>query len=71
MVDRREPHLTRREREVVILLCKGLKGHEIALRLGIVLKTVDFHRAAIKKKWRTGSLALQVRKAIRLGIIKP
>ena len=37
-------HLSDREKQVVILITSGLSSREIALKLGIALKTVASHR---------------------------
>src|SRR5882724_6925321 len=42
--------LSRRELEVIQLLKKGLSSKEIALQLGVTLKTVEVHRYNILKK---------------------
>lgn len=42
--------LTPREAEVCRLMAFGLKNHRIAKDLGISVKTLDIHRAAVKRK---------------------
>jgi DNA-binding NarL/FixJ family response regulator len=61
--------LTRREREVVKLLAEGRGNQEIASELGISVKTVETHRAAIMRKLGFRSIVDLVRYAIREGII--
>ena len=39
--------LSERQMQVLLLLCDGLTGKEIAQRLGITRKTVDFHKAEL------------------------
>jgi two-component system, NarL family, nitrate/nitrite response regulator NarL len=48
-----ENKLTQRETQIVILVCEGKTNKEIARRLNIVVKTVDFHKANIYKKTNT------------------
>ena len=53
--------LTQREREIILLICQGLKNREIAKRLFITESTVRFHKTAIFNK-------LQVSDQIELAI---
>ena len=46
-------HLTKREVQVLQLICDGLRFKEIAHSLGISPKTVEIHKAAIAKKSAT------------------
>jgi DNA-binding NarL/FixJ family response regulator len=61
--------LTRREREVVQRLAEGRGNQEIAAELGISVKTVETHRAAIMRKLGFRSIVDLVRYAIREGIV--
>ena len=61
--------LSRREIEVVQLLCEGLSSKEIARTLHISAKTVDNHRYNIYRKCDTDSLAGLMRYAIHHGLI--
>jgi DNA-binding NarL/FixJ family response regulator len=63
--------ITAREREVVQLLAEGKTNKEVAERLGISVKTVETHRAAIMRKLELTSLADLVRYAIRNNITQP
>lgn len=63
--------LSPREREVVQLLAEGKANKEVAAALGISVKTVETHRAAIMRKLRLESFADLVRYAIRQRIISP
>ena len=59
------PRLTAREREVVQLLAEGKSNKEVAVALGISVKTVDAHRANIMHKLDLHSVTDLVRYAIR------
>ncbi len=48
--ERRMKQLTRRERQMLPLVCRGLKNKEIALQLGISESTVWHHLTAVFKK---------------------
>jgi DNA-binding NarL/FixJ family response regulator len=61
--------LTDREREIVQLLAEGASNKEVADNLGISVKTVETHRAAIMKKLKFKSFSDLVRYAIRNHII--
>ena len=60
-----------RQLQVLLLICDGLTGKEIAQRLGISTKTVEFHRTAIYKRLGLKTTAHLVRYAIRMGLIEP
>lgn len=61
--------VTPREREIVQLLAEGKSNKAIAALLGISIKTVETHRAAIMRKLRLDSFADLVRYAIRNKIV--
>jgi len=61
--------LTDREREVLILLARGLSSKEIASELAISIRTVDAHRANLMRKLGVKSVALLTQTAIREGIL--
>jgi DNA-binding NarL/FixJ family response regulator len=61
--------LTDREREIVQLLAEGGSNKEVADALGISVKTVETHRAAVMKKLKFKSFSDLVRYAIRNHII--
>jgi DNA-binding CsgD family transcriptional regulator len=65
------PHLSKREVQVLQLICDGLQAKDIANSLGISTKTVEFHKAGIAKKIGNRSVAHMVRYAIRIGLIEP
>lgn len=64
-----EGRLTDREREIVQLLAEGGSNKEVADTLGISVKTVETHRAAVMKKLKFKSFSDLVRYAIRNNII--
>jgi DNA-binding NarL/FixJ family response regulator len=56
--------LSDREREVLALIAEGLRGSEIAERLGLKPKTIENHRARIMEKLQIHSTAGLVRYAL-------
>ena len=64
------PHLTAREREIVQLLTEGKTNKEVAVALGVSVKTVDAHRANVMHKLDLHSVTDLVRYAIRNQIIE-
>jgi len=63
--------LTPREREVLQLIAEGQRTKQIAVRLGISVKTAESHRTQIMKKLDLHETAGLVRYAIRCGLINP
>lgn len=59
--------LTKRERQVLALICEGCASKEIAAKLGVSLKTIEYHRANLLQKTRAGTTAQLVQRATRLG----
>lgn len=66
----KETRLTKREREVLTLLAEGLSSKEIAKKFNIDSKTVDVHRAIIRKKLGIYNLPGLVKYALKNGMIK-
>jgi DNA-binding NarL/FixJ family response regulator len=67
---RRHPlGLTRREDEVLLLLCEGLTNEEIAARLVLSTRTVDHHVAAILRKLEVGSRQAAAEAAREQGLV--
>ena len=61
--------LTEREREVLVLLARGLSSKEIGSALDIGTRTVETHRANLTRKLGVKSVALLTQVAIREGIV--
>ena len=61
--------LTEREAEIVCLSAEDLANKEIAARLGIAIKTVEFHRHNICRRLGVHGTAGMVRYAIRKRLI--
>jgi DNA-binding NarL/FixJ family response regulator len=62
--------LTTREREIVQLLAEGKSSKEVAVALGISVKTAETHRANIMRKLELHSVSELVRYAIKNQIIE-
>ncbi len=62
-------HLTDRERDVIQLLAEGKSNKEVSTALGISVKTVETHRAAIMRKLKLARFSDLVRYAMRNKII--
>jgi DNA-binding NarL/FixJ family response regulator len=63
--------ITSRERAVLQLVAEGHTNKQVAAILNISLKTVESHRAAIKRKLNLSSSAALVRYAVRNKIVMP
>jgi len=61
--------VTTREREIIQLLAEGKSNKEVAVALGISVRTAEAHRANIYHKLGFGSLSDLVRYAVRNRII--
>lgn len=68
--DQKNSGLTPRERELLQLLAEGKSNKEAASTLGVSVKTVESHRAAIISKLSLKSVSDLVRYAIRNKIIE-
>lgn len=62
-------HLTNRERQIVQLLAEGKSNKEVALALGISVKTAEAHRASCMKKLNLHAFSELVRYAIRNHLV--
>ncbi|MFQ5883091.1 MAG: response regulator [Candidatus Methylomirabilales bacterium] len=63
--------LTPREREVLQLVAEGKTTKEIAVILGVSVKTADAHRTSLMQKLDIHDVAGLTRYAIRQGLIQP
>jgi DNA-binding NarL/FixJ family response regulator len=64
------PKLTSRQWEVLKMIAEGHGTKEIALRLNLSAKTVETHRARIKKRTNIRDVAGLVRYAVQIGLTK-
>lgn len=62
--------LSDREKEVLLLICKGLSNQEIADQLFISKRTVDHHRASLLTKSNTNNAASLVLYAVKHKLIE-
>jgi DNA-binding NarL/FixJ family response regulator len=63
--------LTPRQREIVQLLAEGRSSKEVAVALGLSVKTAETHRANIMRRLDCHSVSELVRYAVRNNIIDP
>jgi DNA-binding NarL/FixJ family response regulator len=63
--------LSAREREIVQLVAEGSSSKEVAVTLGISVKTAETHRANIMRKLEMHSVSDLVRYAVKNEIIEP
>jgi two-component system response regulator NreC len=63
--------LSRREREVLILLAEGHTNQQVADRLFLSVKTVETYRARIADKLGLRTRADIIRYAVEMGLLKP
>ena len=61
--------LTERERECLLWVARGLSSKEIALRLGVGAKTVDYHIAKAMAELEVTTRSHAVARAIALGLL--
>jgi DNA-binding NarL/FixJ family response regulator len=66
-----ESRLTPRQREIIQLLAEGRSNKEIAVTLGLSIKTAETHRANIMRRLNCHSISEIVRYAVRNNIIEP
>jgi two-component system, NarL family, response regulator NreC len=66
-----EDPLTARERQVLQLVGEGKSTKEIAVLLGISVKTAESHRSRLMQKLDIHEVASLVRYAVRRGVIQP
>lgn len=63
--------LTPREREIIQLLVEGKSSKEVAVSLGISVKTAETHRANLMRKLELHSVSELVRYAVRNQMVEP
>jgi DNA-binding NarL/FixJ family response regulator len=69
-LDSTQTRLTPRQREIVQLLAEGKSSKEVAVALGLSVKTAETHRANIMKRLDCHSVSELVRYAVRNKIIE-
>ena len=62
-------HLTARQLEIIRLIAEDLTSKEIADRMNVSIKTINFHRQEIKNRIGVRGTAGLVRYAVRNGLI--
>jgi two-component system response regulator DevR len=65
------PHLTRREKEVLVLVLEGRSSKEAGEALGLSARTIEYHLSNIYKKLGVSNKLQAFREAGRLGILVP
>lgn len=63
------PHLTNREREVLIQIADGMSNKEIASQLGVGVRTIETHRERIMRKLDIHNVAGLTKFAIARGLV--
>jgi DNA-binding NarL/FixJ family response regulator len=63
------PLLTRREKEILLLIADGLTNNEIAKKIFLSTHTVDSHRKNLFVKFDVNNVALLVKKASQAGLL--
>ena len=63
------PFLTRREKEVLVLIAEGLTNPQIAEQLFISVTTVNSHRQNLLIKFEVSNTASLIKLAAGLGLI--
>lgn len=63
------PVVTRREKEVLVLISEGLTNKEIADRLFVSLSTIDSHRKNLLTKFNVMNTAALISQAVKKGVI--
>ncbi|MDF2516413.1 MAG: DNA-binding response regulator [Sphingobacterium sp.] len=64
------PKLTRREKEILTFVAKGMTTNQIADSLFISSHTVESHRKNLMEKFQTKSVTAAVKSAIEYGLIR-
>jgi DNA-binding CsgD family transcriptional regulator len=69
LVSRQLPNLTERQRRVLELIAAGLSSREIASRLWVSIKDIDFHVSSLIRKFEATNRTGMVSRAFVLGYI--
>jgi len=64
-----KPILTRREKEILVLIAEGLTNAEMAEKLFVSQWTIDSHRKSIMTKLNTKNTAMLIKYAIENGLV--
>lgn len=67
--DNKLPLITRREKEVLLMIAEGFTNAEIAEKLFISIPTVNTHRKSLIEKFNVNNTATLISKAFKSGII--
>ncbi|WP_029033428.1 response regulator transcription factor [Salinimicrobium terrae] len=65
-----EQYFTKREKEIITLLCKGYKTREISEALCISAKTIEKHRANITRRTHSGTILESIIYALNHNMIE-
>ncbi len=65
------PAITRREREVLELIAKGMTSSEIATQLYVSITTIHTHRKSLLSKFNLNNTAALIKSAIEYNLIEP
>lgn len=68
--DRYTPSLTKREKEIMVLIAQGLSNQEIADKLFLSVRTVENHRFNLIQKLDVKNTAALVKKAIEMELVE-
>ena len=63
------PPISRREKEVLLLIADGLTNNEIADKLFISVPTVNTHRKSLLEKLEAKNTAILIGRATKLGLV--
>ncbi len=63
------PLLTRREKEILVLIADGLTNNDIAAKLFLSSHTIDSHRKNLFIKFDVNNVALLIKKASQAGLL--
>jgi two-component system, NarL family, response regulator NreC len=69
--DRHRDPLSGRERQVLQLIAEGKSTKDVAVVLGVSVKTAESHRSRLMEKLDIHETATLVRYAVRRGLIEP